>query len=298
MQDSASGEASKETDVAVQIGIISDTHIPKRWDRIPDAVPELFEDVGLILHTGDVGELWVLDELGAIAPTVAVHGNDETEQAQHSLPFQQTLAIAGVRILLCHSHIPDRKRELAAREDDAWAPKLRRRSRQAQAVGARVYVFGHTHIPMAREVDGVLLLNPGAIASGNSFTRQTVQSVALLSLSANGEASVEHVDLSTGKRGGVPEVDWNAGFAAAHSNVSAYLVSPEDHSTLMAAFKVAGDDWPVLDEAILRCAWKRWGGRQDLIKLDEIIRELRADPQAPRVFVERLARSLTTERAG
>jgi hypothetical protein len=52
-----------------------------------------------------------------------------------------------------------------------------------------------------------------------------------------------------------------------------------------------------LDKAILRCAWKRWRGRQDLIKLDEIIRELRADPQAPMVFVERLARSLTTERA-
>jgi putative phosphoesterase len=281
--------------MTAQIGIISDTHIPKRWDRIPDAVPEFFRDVDLILHAGDVGELRVLDELGEIAPTIAVHGNDETDEAQQSLPYQQTLALSGVRILLCHSHIPDREQELASRKDDSWAAKLTRRSKQAQAVGAQIYVFGHLHVPMATEHDGVILLNPGAIASGNSFLQQTVQPVALLSLSSKGEIGVTHIALSTGDFKNIPEIDWSAGFRAALSNVCEYLVTTDDHITVKAAYQVAGDDWPILDEAILRCAWKRWRGCQDLITLDEIVRELKADRQAPVVVLEQLTRCLTAE---
>jgi putative phosphoesterase len=270
--------------------------MPKRWDKLPDAVPEIFKDVDLILHAGDVGELWVLDELGQIAPTIAVHGNDETDEAQRSLPYQQLLTIDGVRILLCHSHIPDRAQELASRQDDSWASKLKRRSAQAQAVGAAIYVFGHLHVPLVKEEDGVLLLNPGAIASGNSLLRQTVQSVAVLSLSAAGDTRVEHIALSNGDRGSVPDVDWGAGFRAAFAKVGGYLVSPDDQAIVKAAYNVAGDDWPVLDEAILRCAWKRWRGQQNLISLAEIIGELRADQGMPAGLFEQLTRCLTVER--
>lgn len=281
--------------MTMQIGLISDTHMPRRWDKIPDAVPEIFKDVDLILHAGDVGELWVLDALGEIAPTIAVHGNDETDEAQRSLPYQQLLTIGGVRILLCHSHIPDRTQELASRQDDSWASKLKRRSEQAQAAGAAIYVFGHLHVPLVKEEDGVLLLNPGAIASGNSVLRQTVQSVAVLSLSGAGDASVEHIDLSTGDRGSVPDVDWAAGFRSALANVSEDLVSPDDQAIIKTAYNVAGDDWPVLDEAILRCAWKRWRGQQNLITLDEIVGELRADQRMPADLLEQLTRCLTVE---
>lgn len=50
-------------DVALTIGLISDTHMPQRWPRLPTAVPQIFADVSLIFHAEDVGELWVLDEL-------------------------------------------------------------------------------------------------------------------------------------------------------------------------------------------------------------------------------------------
>lgn len=228
--------------MAAQIGLISDTHMPRRWDKIPDVVPEIFKGVDLILHAGDVGELWVLDALGEIAPTIAVHGNDETEEAQRSLPYQQLLTIGGVRILLCHSHIPDRAQELSSRKDDSWASKLKRKSEQAQAVGAAIYVFGHLHVPMVKEEDGVLLLNPGAIASGNSLLRQTVQSVAVLSLSAAGDTNVEHIGFSNGDRGSVPDVDWAAGFRSAFAKVSEYLVSPDDQAIVKTAYNVAADD--------------------------------------------------------
>jgi hypothetical protein len=167
---------------------------------------------------------------------------------------------------------------------------------QARSAGAQIYVCGHAHVPFAKESDGVLYLNPGAIASGNSYTRQTVQSVALLLLCTNGDKRVEHINLATGKRGDVPVVDWQAGFAAAHSKVSDILVSPADLARLRDAFRITGEDWPVLDEAVLRCAWRRWRGRDDLITLNEIVRELRADPQTPQDLVEWFARNLPAER--
>jgi len=281
--------------LTVQIGIISDTHIPRRWDKIPDAVPKVFKDVDLILHAGDVGKLWVLDELGKIAPTIAVHGNDETDEARLSLPYQQLLIIGGIRILLCHSHIPDRVQELASRKDDAWTDKLKRRAKQAQAAGAGIYIFGHTHVPMVKQEDGVLLLNPGAIASGNSILRQTVQSVALLSLSAAGDISVEHIALSTGDRGHIPNIDWASGFRSAFANVSEYLVSQDDKATIEAAYNVAGDDWPVLDEAILRCAWRCWRGQQHRITLDEIVGELERDQPLPAVLLDMFHRVIFRE---
>ena len=54
----------------VRIGLISDTHMPERWPSLPPAIFELFKGVDLLLHAGGVGELWVLDQLSAIAPDV------------------------------------------------------------------------------------------------------------------------------------------------------------------------------------------------------------------------------------
>src|SRR5438270_12851219 len=106
--------------VRVCLGVISDTHMPQRCAELPAALKDVFCDVNLILHAGDVGELWVLDQLGDIAPVIAVHGNDETPDAQRELPYQQVVMIGGQRIVLCHSHHPDYATEMALRKDDAW----------------------------------------------------------------------------------------------------------------------------------------------------------------------------------
>ncbi|HTX60907.1 MAG TPA: YfcE family phosphodiesterase, partial [Methanobacterium sp.] len=57
------------------IGVISDTHIPERADKIPEIVFELFKDVDMILHAGDLVSLDVKKQLEEIAPTYCVQGN-------------------------------------------------------------------------------------------------------------------------------------------------------------------------------------------------------------------------------
>src|SRR5579859_7066991 len=154
------------------LGLISDTHMPQRCDALPGVLNDLFCGVDLILHAGDVGELWVLDQLSAIAPVIAVHGNDETPDAQRELPYQQVIMIGGQRIVLCHSHHPDRATEMSLREDDMWQPKLERLLDFGRRPAATIVVFGHSHISMTYTQDKILLVNPGAIASGSAVARQ------------------------------------------------------------------------------------------------------------------------------
>lgn len=207
--------------IAARIGLVSDTHMPARCATLPDAIFEALRGVDLLLHAGDVGELWVLDRLSTIAPVIAVHGNDETAEARRELPYQQVIVAGGARILLTHAHYPDRAEEMDARKGDAWEPKLARRAAMGRSAGAQVIVFGHTHIPMAVEHDGVLLVNPGAIASPNFTSRQRVQCVAILTIRDDGAPFVTHVDLAHPDEAFAPRIDWQAGFRAAHARFTA-----------------------------------------------------------------------------
>jgi len=209
--------------VAARIGLISDTHMPERCVELPAAVFAVLRGVDVLLHAGDVGELWVLDRLSAIAPVIAVHGNDEAAAVQRELPYQQLVVAGGVRVLLTHGHYPDRAAEMESRRDDAWQPKLARRAAMGQRAGARVVVFGHTHVPMAVEHDGVLLVNPGAIAAPNFASRQSIQSVAMLFIRDDGVPFVAHVDLATPDWSFIPRIDWRAGFRAAHARFTTPL---------------------------------------------------------------------------
>jgi putative phosphoesterase len=263
------------------LGLVSDTHIPRRCDALPPGLFEALRGVDLVLHAGDVGELWVLDRLAAIAPVVAVHGNDDTADARRELPYQQVVVAGGARLLLCHSHNPDRASEMASRQSDALPPKLARVAALGAGAGARVVVFGHWHIPIALEVDGVLIANPGAIGTPNATTRQLRQLVARLHLEPGQAPRVEHVDVADPTRVFRPEIDPAAGFQAAFQQFGASILDPslgEGWSALRRALPELVP-FEVAEEAVLRVAWRVWRGRQAWITLPDLLAELAADPQ-------------------
>jgi uncharacterized protein len=267
--------------VAATIGLISDTHMPERWPALPPAVFTALQGVDLVLHAGDVGELWVLDRLSALAPVMAVHGNDETAEAQRELPYQQVIAVAGQRILLTHAHYPDRAEELASRRSDAWKPILERRTAMARRAGAGIVVFGHTHVPMACPYGDTLLVNPGAIASGNTITRQRLQTVALLFLRDDGMPFVSHVDLASPQQRFEPQIDWDAGFRAASDQFSASILSPQLAADWERWKKLAQLAPEAHQTALLRVAHRCWSGEQAVIRREDLLAELRADTGLP-----------------
>ena len=151
------------------IGLISDTH-----GLVRPRVHEALAGVELILHAGDVGGDAILDELEVIAPVLAVYGNTDT-------PFDPRLAesiertIGGVSIHVSHGH-------------EVGSPTP---ARLLARYAAQVIVYGHTHRQHVAEVDGRLVINPGA-AGAKRFKLEP--SVARLTI-ADGRAAVEIVDL-------------------------------------------------------------------------------------------------------
>lgn len=269
------------------VGLVSDTHAPARCATLPPALFDALAGVDLLLHAGDVGELWVLDQLSVIAPVIAVHGNDETLDAQRELPYQQLITVAGQRVLLTHAHYPDRAEELASRRDNAWGPKLERRAAMGRRAGANIVVFGHTHVPMMYQHADVLLVNPGAIASGNWISRQVRQSVALLLMREDEPPFVVHIDLQAPDLPWTPQVDWQAGFLVALDEVSESILAPDLQSVwngVSERLRPWLDDpriGPSLHAVIEGLAFRCWAGQQRFITRGDLVREVRAATAIP-----------------
>ena len=80
------------------VGIISDTH-----GRISNEALEALAGVDFIIHAGDIGSLDVLMELEAIAPTIAVLGNnDYNVDYGPGVHESATQIIDGVRLFVSH----------------------------------------------------------------------------------------------------------------------------------------------------------------------------------------------------
>ncbi len=125
----------------MKIALVSDTHL-RHGQHLPEELVRCLEGADLILHAGDVVCASVLDELGDIAPTVAVRGNCDP----FSVPAPETIRVpiadaADVQLVHC---IHDLGRE-------HWEAK------RPLAV-----VHGHTHRPEIVRKGTILIVNPGS----------------------------------------------------------------------------------------------------------------------------------------
>src|SRR5882672_8190668 len=82
---------------ATIVGVISDTHGLLR----PEALAAL-AGVDVIVHAGDIGSPAVLDALRAIAPVIAVRGNNDRGAWAASIPETVTADVGAVRLHVIH----------------------------------------------------------------------------------------------------------------------------------------------------------------------------------------------------
>ena len=119
------------------IGVIADTHGLVR----PAALAAL-QGSALIIHAGDIGTPDVLSALAAIAPVVAVRGNNDRGAWAEALPETVTVEVGAYRLYVLHD--------------------VKSLALDPQAAGLHAVIAGHSHRPLVVERQGVLFVNPGS----------------------------------------------------------------------------------------------------------------------------------------
>ena len=148
-----------------RIGLISDTHNLVR----PEAVAFL-RGCDRIIHAGDIMGPGILEQLGELAPVVAVRGNNDRGAWADRLRESELIEFEGVALYVIHD--------------------IAQLDIEPKAAGVHVVVAGHSHKPSVERRDGVLFINPGSagprrfklpvsmgelLISGSEVTGRTVE---------------------------------------------------------------------------------------------------------------------------
>lgn len=131
------------------IGVISDTHIPKKAKVLPEIIFETFRGVNQIIHAGDIMSMEVLYKLEELAPVTAVAGNGDSPEMLEKLGDKKIITIGNFKFGLFHGHGEKGKtieRVIKCFEDDT----------------VDCIIFGHSHIPYCQLYGEILLFNPGS----------------------------------------------------------------------------------------------------------------------------------------
>ena len=142
----------------LKIGVISDTH-----GLFDESVATIFADVDAIIHAGDIGKLEVISRLEAIAPVIAVEGNNDSFGR---FPVERVEELNGHRVLVRHIF--------------GELHQLRKQDRQLiEELRPGVIVFGHSHRPYQQMLGDAMLFNPGSAGPRRFSLPRTVGILSL-----------------------------------------------------------------------------------------------------------------------
>jgi uncharacterized protein len=141
------------------LGVISDTHGLMRLEAV-----KALEGVETIIHAGDIGTPEVLEALHAIAPVVAVRGNNDKGDWAHALPETEVVEVGSVVLYVLHD--------------------LNTLDLDPVTAGFHAVISGHSHRPAMSKRQGVLFLNPGSAGPRRfklpvSVARLTIRGAAI-----------------------------------------------------------------------------------------------------------------------
>ncbi len=140
----------REFEPPLTIGVVADTHVhAKGARRLSPEIGDLFArfNARLILHAGDAATARVLQELGAVAPVLAVVGNNDDAELRDHLPETVEFSVGRFAFALLHGHTGRTARTEATRRFPGRVDCV---------------IYGHSHIPLMELHEGTILFNPGS----------------------------------------------------------------------------------------------------------------------------------------
>ncbi|WP_210365131.1 metallophosphoesterase [Bacillus sp. REN3] len=133
----------------MKIVVLSDTHMPKKGRTLPGKLLRELDSADYIIHAGDWQTIELYNELGKYAEVKGVTGNVDSPELKAKLNSKEILVVNDFRIGIVHGHGSGKTTE--RRAQDAFKDE-------------RVdwIVYGHSHIPVLKELAGTILFNPGS----------------------------------------------------------------------------------------------------------------------------------------
>ena len=134
--------------------VVSDTHVPTIAQRVPEKILAEALACDLIIHAGDIVSSRTLENLVSLRPVEAVRGNMDFPEVASKLPLSRVLRVGKWRVGITHGHegrgvdTPDRALNMFPRGE------------------VHCVVFGHSHVQLREEREGVLMFNPGSPVAG------------------------------------------------------------------------------------------------------------------------------------
>jgi len=148
----------------MKIGIISDTH-----GYLDPQVFQYFETCDEIWHAGDIGDLYVAEELAAFKPLRAVHGNIDDQAIRRYYPQDQIFDFCGMRVWITH----------IAGSPSRYTPSILAKLQQTTF---DLLVCGHSHILRVmrdKQHLPLLYINPGAAGRHGIHHVRTILRLAI-----------------------------------------------------------------------------------------------------------------------
>lgn len=144
------------------IAVISDSHGNK--DSI-NKIKKKISNADVLLFLGD-GENDLAEITNDFTGEVfAVRGNCDITG---KYPEEQTIEIQGKKIFICHGH----RYNVKYGYNSIYY--------RGKEIGADIVLFGHSHIPIIEEYNGIILMNPGSISHGMGRLNKTLGYIDLI----------------------------------------------------------------------------------------------------------------------
>src|SRR3989338_2511544 len=140
----SSGDRTKG---GVRILVLSDTHIPKAAQDLPEEIYAQVPSCDMIFHAGDLAERALLEKLKNLKETKAVYGNMDPKDLRDILNPKEVIEIGKFKIGLIHGY---------------GAPGLLVETVRGEFKNVDAIVFGHSHAATNMVKNGTLFFNPGS----------------------------------------------------------------------------------------------------------------------------------------
>ena len=151
----------------MNVALISDSHVPSRKQRIPEAFREHIRQADHVIHAGDFDSKGAYADVNDLARELtAAHGNMDPE---FGLPTTISVELGGVEFVVTHG----------TGSPGDWEERVATLVREHATTEQVVGVAGHTHQVTDVDRGGIRLLNPGSVTGADPADWPTMMTAAV-----------------------------------------------------------------------------------------------------------------------